>query len=72
MKNDRTPTLNHSDIFRVGPGDAHSVRVLHGTAYITTEGDAQDHFLSSGDEIEFDSHRLTLIQGWPEAKIKVC
>jgi hypothetical protein len=56
---------------RVDPRHAHRLRVLRGTAYITKEGDAADYFLQPGQEMEVESHHLTLVQGWPEVEVEV-
>ncbi len=63
--------LQHSEILRVDPRHSHVVRVLCGTAYVTVEGDREDHFLGSGEELEVGAHHLALIQGWPEAQVQI-
>jgi hypothetical protein len=71
MRNGTTPTLHGPDILKVDPHHSHVVRVLEGTAYLTIEGDAHDHFLSPGEEMAIQAHRLTLVQGWPDARVQV-
>gem|GEM_PF-5550985 len=52
--------------FRAGHHGGH-LEVVRGTAYVTIEGDPEDHLLTQGQELSFAPHRLVVVQGLPEA-----
>ncbi|MGV3617474.1 MAG: DUF2917 domain-containing protein [Fimbriimonas sp.] len=71
MKKSSMPLLEGCEILRMDSRHDHVLRVLEGTVYVTTEGDAADHFLAGGEELTVDAHRLTLVQAWPKARVEV-
>jgi len=64
LSNRSTKAIDHSLPIKI--------RVTHGTAYVTHEGDFEDYILRSGDDLEIVSGGLTVIQGFPHADYKIC
>jgi hypothetical protein len=55
--------------FTAIPGER--VRVLYGRVWLTTEGDARDAFLASGDEVSLASRGLAVMEALGPARVEL-
>ena len=55
--------------FTSSPGER--VRVLYGRVWLTAEGDAQDAFLASGEEVSLASRGLAVIEALGPVRIEL-
>lgn len=67
--NGTIPMLHGPETLRLKPHHDQTLHVERGLAYVTTDGDLEDHFVAAGEDITLPGHHLTVVQGWPDALV---
>jgi hypothetical protein len=64
--------LSARNILRLeGRPQGTKITVLSGKTWLTQENDPKDHLLGCGESMEIKRNGLVLVQGWPEAVLKI-
>jgi len=74
--NRKRPVTEHRlkarDILRLeGKPQGTKITVLSGKTWISQANDPQDYLLGCGETLEIEKNGLVVVQGWPDAVLKI-
>lgn len=67
----RTIDLDHEQLMILDGKPGTRLKVLYGGMWLTTDGDREDRFPSSGDEVAVMAHRQSLLQAIGRTRVEL-